>query len=246
MLIFEGDSTSATSEKINMTDRKQGKAFIFLYPETDIFDFEINGGAYSFSDKEKERQFKERIDKSESDEEKEAIRAEAVKEIRAEFRQVYSSKLNQCIDARYRRNGFSIFYAIFDGSHVSDVLDVRPEDKVIQVGMDEITHRTKRPDGTYPYPKRDYIIDQMEPLDTLWVGGFHMWDCVRKLAIRAHQRGIATLVDEDLTEFFASRIKRSDFRIEEFPGYNPKSEGERNYSFFMRPRKGKPWYYQKY
>ncbi len=158
----------------------------------------------------------------------------------------YSKKLNSCIHYRYRLNGFSIVYALLDDSSVSDIIQLKPKDKIIYVGMDSKTHRTKKINGKYPYPNQDFILNQILPVDTLVVGGFHMWDCVEKLARRAHKKGINVLVDEDLTDFFAGRIIDKDFRIKKYPTYNPKLEGQLYFESFMQARKNKPWLFQNY
>jgi hypothetical protein len=54
---------------------------------------------------------------------------------------------------------------------------------------------------TYPKPK-DIINLCSEPIDELIVGGFHIWDCVNKVARFAYKQGIKVVVDEDLTQFF--------------------------------------------
>ena len=163
------------------------------------------------------------------------------------FRPTYAAKLNSCIDWRYRKKGFSIVYAVLDDCNVSDVIDLRNDDRIIQVGMDSKTHRTKKEDGEYPYPNQDHILNQLMPVDELVVSGFHMWDCVDKLARRAYEREINTLVDEDLTEFFPHRIlKDRDFRVKRYPTYNPKRRGGGSFQRFIEARKDKPWLWQDY
>lgn len=141
------------------------------------------------------------------------------------FKNRYGHALNQCIDLRYRQNGFEINYVIFDKHPISDVINIQASDKIIEAGIDYKTHTTKRVDGTYLYPDPDYILDQLPKLKTLTISGFHLWDCVERLAERAHERGLNVLVDEDLTELFAGRLNDPDFRID---------------------RKGEPWFWQNY
>ena len=165
----------------------------------------------------------------------------------AEFRQKYSRLLNQCIDARYRQDGFKIFYAIFDGHEMSDVIDLRPDDRVICAGLDFKTHTTEKPDGTFPYPDPEYILAQLGDVQVLRVAGFHMWDCVEKLAKCAHEKGIDTLVDEDLTEFFTFRVKQDNLVVDKYPSYNPRdAEHPRHFERFMQARKEKPWLWKDY
>ena len=163
-----------------------------------------------------------------------------------EFRQRYSQTLNRCIDVRYRQNGFRISYAVFDGSPIDRIIELRDDDRVIEVGMDFETHTTELPDKTYPYPNQDFILNQLETLQVLRVAGFHMWDCVEKLARRAHERGLDVLVDEDLTEFFPMMLRHSGFRVDRFPSYNPRDRGESIFEGFIEARKGKPWLWQEY
>ncbi len=112
--------------------------------------------------------------------------------------------------------------------------------------MDSQTHRTKREDGTYPYPNQDYILNQLGFPTRLVVAGFHAWDCVEKLARRAYERGISTLIDEDLTEFFVGRFKDKDFRVKTYPTYNARKHQRSMFEMFMKAREGKPWLWQEY
>jgi len=110
------------------------------------------------------------------------------------------------------------------------------------------THTTKI-NGKYPYPDTDFILNQLEKGGDLWVTGFHLWDCVQKVAERAYSRGWKTLIDEDLTEALQYRIRDSDFRVDKFLTFNPFAwDDERDKSFsaeFLKAR-SKPWMWQDY
>ena len=194
----------------------------------------------------REREFAERSKEVKSEAGMRALRDEAEKDMIGEYRKFYGPMLNACIDARYRQREFAVFFALLDGTGISGLLDVRKDDRVVYVGMDEKTHRTKDLNGKYPYPDQDHILNQLGPVSTLRVGGFHMWDCVERLARRAHERGLDVLVDEDLTEFFAWRIKDRDFRVAEYPTYSPRSAGDARFEEFMDARRDKPWLWQDY
>lgn len=157
------------------------------------------------------------------------------------FSKLYSEKLNECIDLRYRQKNFKINYVIFNDTRVSKIINVRKEDKIIKAGLDFITHCKKK-----VYPEQDFIINQLEDIRQLVVGGFHMWDCVEKFAKRAYEREINVLVDEDLTEFFAGRLKDSDFKTNTYPTYNPKKNCGGLFEFFINARKERPWLWQDY
>jgi arabinogalactan endo-1,4-beta-galactosidase len=73
-----------------------------------------------------------------------------------------------------------------------------------------------------------------------------MWDCVEKLARRAHERGIDVLVDEDLTEFFAGRLKDRDFKVKSYPTYDARKHQRSMFDMFMEARRNKPWLWQEY
>ncbi len=228
---------------------KQNKTFIFLYPQQEIFDFELEFGSGIVDDKwwaARKTYFEPKLAKVKNQQEKQAIQAEARKDRTQFFRPTYKRLLNQCISQRYRKNDFQIVYALLDNEPLADIMVRRPEDKVIFVGMDAKTHRTKRQDGTFPYPDQDYILNQISPTSRLVVGGFHMWDCVEKLAKTAYDKGISVLVDEDLTEFFPTRTTQKGFKTRVYPSYNPRALEGDMFEMFMGARKNKPWLWQKY
>jgi len=162
------------------------------------------------------------------------------------IRQRYRKVLNQAIDMRYRQQGFGINYVIFDRHPISEVITLQPNDRIIEAGIDFETHRTKGPDGEHPYPSPDYILDQLTGLRMLRVAGFHLWDCVEKLAKRAYERGVDVLVDEDLTEVLPGALTLSGFQVASYPSYDPRAQGDLMYEFFMNARKDKPWLWQNY
>jgi hypothetical protein len=228
------------------SDAAAQKTFVFLYPQADIIDCELRKGSITLKVWPREKEFAARTERVTSEEGMKMLRKEATDDMTREFSKIYGPMLNASIDARYRQQGYSVFFALLDGTNISDIIDVRPVDRIIYVGMDEKTHRTKGKDGKYPYPDQDYILNQLGTISKLRIGGFHMWDCVEKLARQAYKRNLDVLVDEDLTEFFGWMIGKADFRVDRYPNYDPRSGGQRELEWFMDARKGKPWLWQDY
>ena len=191
------------------------KQFVFLYPIAKIFNYEI-------------KYYTQKFDKAEA----------------KIYKKNYKLALNTCINARYRQNGFSINYAIFDDCSISKIINIHPTDKIFKVGLDFKTHTTIKSDGTYSYPNQDFILDQLNVRRILRIAGFHMWDCVEKLAQKAYEKGYDVMVDEDLTEFFAWRFQKSDFNINIYPSPMPLENDSFFYQSFIRARLNKPWLYQ--
>lgn len=156
------------------------------------------------------------------------------------FKRKYKETLNRCIDVRYRQKNFIIVWALFEGHQISDVIEKQSSDKIIEVGIDFKTHTSKR-----LYPDQDFILNQIGKVQVIRIAGFHMWDCVEKLAKRAYERGLDVLVDEDLTEFFSWRLKDKDFRVDKYPTYNPRKR-DRMFKDFMIAREQRSWLYQSY
>ena len=209
----------------------------------------IKSGSYIFYDEWKKSSgshFKELFAQANSEKEKETVRIEARKDLASFFKPIYRRKLNECINLRYRNTGFDIVYVLLDGEPLSDIIEPHAEDRAIYVGMDATTHRTKMADVTYPYPNQDYILNQLGLTNHLRIGGFHVWDCVEKLAKRAHERRIDVLVDEDLTDLFVISMKKREFDPSRYPSINPRLEGEEYFENYMGCRRGVPWLWQDY
>lgn len=192
------------------------KAFVYLYPIPEYIDLEIEKGA------------------------------RMCRQSKREFRKRYREVLNACIDVRYRKHGFSVFAVNFNNHGLSNVFELRPEDRIIEAGLDFKTHTTKREDNTYPYPDNDCMLDQLQQVKILRIGGFHTWDCVEKFAKRSHERGVDTLVDEDLTQFLTYQIVDGNLKIDRYPNYRPRKLGRGYLKMFLTARKGKPWMWQDY
>jgi hypothetical protein len=169
------------------------------------------------------------------------------------FRKKYFRALNRCIKERYRQNKFGVNWALFKGHSVCHEINVESSDRLIYTDITFKTHLTEKPDGNYTYPDNNFMLNQLDLGSTehLRIAGFHIFDCVEKLAERANDRGLNVLVDEDLTEFFAGLLRFGpEFRTDCFPSYNPKEifnkEGRMSFDTWFKVRKGKPWFWQDY
>ena len=167
------------------------------------------------------------------------------KEERNAFRKAYKTVLNECIDKRYRINGFQINWAIFDSHPVSDIAEICKEDRIIEAGIDFKTHTIKK-----IYADNDYLINALEEkgkIENLIVAGFHAFSCVERLAKRAYERGIKTMIDEDLTEFLKWNMFDKGFRVDRYPNYSKErfeSMGDLKKHFFDARKE--PYFWQDY
>ncbi|MDD4784208.1 MAG: hypothetical protein PHY32_01210 [Candidatus Pacebacteria bacterium] len=155
----------------------------------------------------------------------------------------YKKILNECIDNRYRQKGFKIIYIVFDDINVSDVIKLRPEDKILKAGISYKDNMEGK------YPNWNFILQQLKDISTIRtirLAGFHMWDCVERFAQYIHEKDLDVLVDEDLTESFIPRIQDPLFRIDQYPSYQLAKSEEFIFSLFMKARQNKPWLWQKY
>ena len=233
-----------------MTEKEN--KFLFMYPIQEYFDFDIQNGAYCYyaSNRDFNEPFLRRLKNAKTKQEKNSIKEAARQAMMDKFSIIFSRLLNLTIDQRYRQRGFKINYALFDDKDVSPFVSLQTEDRIIKVGITFKEHTTKRDDGTYKYPDFNELLNKLDPNNILHLrlAGFHLWDCVDKVAKKAYERGIDVLVDEDLTEFFEFMIRRSEFRTDKYPTFNPrKTSGSKNsFALYMKPRLERPWLWQKY
>jgi hypothetical protein len=223
--------------------------FIFLYPIQEHFNVELENGSYGWNCRPWERFWNGVLSNTNSEEEKEEIQTKALREKQLRFTQVYSRVLNRCIDLRYRQEGFEINYITFNNHPISNIVEVRKGDRIIEADLDFKIHTTEV-NGEYPYPNPNFILGKLGDVSSLRVAGFHLWDCVSKIAEASYKQGCDTLVDEDLTEIFPWRMKDHNFRVSKYPTYNPfefDTLDDTHFSkMFFETRKGKPWLWQNY
>jgi hypothetical protein len=159
----------------------------------------------------------------------------------------YFRIFNNCINERYRSRGFGINFAVFDDKEVDKRIKVVEGDRIIKVGITSHDHFDDE-----EYPDFDFILNQLNLKDIkhFRVAGFHLWDCVERIAKRAYERGIDVLVDEDLTNMFASRVTHPNFRTDKYPTFElknaPTLDREWFIKAFLEARMDKPWMFQDY
>ncbi|MDD3896216.1 MAG: hypothetical protein PHP49_04240 [Bacilli bacterium] len=129
--------------------------------------------------------------------------------------------LNECIQKRYRQNGFEIIFIMYPDKEIYGI-DVKQDDKVLYtditfkeaIGYD--IEGNKKEVTDIKYPSEEDIFNKVGKVDRIVIGGYHHSDCVRRVAEYFNERGINTLVDLDLTDLFFNRYYEDDFDIENY------------------------------
>ena len=122
-------------------------------------------------------------------------------EVKLEYARIYQ----RLVKERYPDS--RMVYAMFSVPEDPDIADmsqlwngfsINGKDTVAACGVSFQKHCKSR---IYPDPKT--IVDFCpQPVGKLVIGGFHLWDCVDKIAVWAYHQGVDVMVDEDLTELF--------------------------------------------
>ena len=132
--------------------------------------------------------------------------------------------LNQCIDKRYRENGYQVVFVLYPDKKMYGIKKY-DSDKVIyaDVPFSEATFSREKSEignNFVPrYPDENQIIAKLGVVDEIVVGGFHAQDCVKRLAEKARDLGIKSLVDLDLTDLFFYLYKQDCYFVKE--SYSP-------------------------
>lgn len=155
--------------------------------------------------------------------------------------------LSRLIDQRYRQQDYRVAWTLFRPAEVREAPDavytlLRPEDARVtaSVSFKELCR--------YIYPDLNDMLAQLpRPLTRLVLGGFHLHDCVDKLAAHAYTAGIPTVIDEDATEkfFFCMQEPSRLADICDSPGPSAILGHFNNYlplhEYQTSQRRGKPW-----
>lgn len=132
--------------------------------------------------------------------------------------------LNECIQKRYRDNGYQVVYVLYPDKDIFGIIP-KKEDRIIYTdilfsensAVDE-NGNTKK-DFIPKYPNEQLLIKQLGDIEELVIGGYHFSDCVKRVGETALNMGINTVIDLDLTDLFFNLYKQEEyFNLKE---YNP-------------------------
>ena len=126
--------------------------------------------------------------------------------------------LNEAIEKRYREKGYQVVFALYPNKEIFGIIP-QLGDKVIftDVSFEQAINTKGEKDFTPKYPSEKFLLEQLGAVEELIVGGYHYSDCVWKVAEKAQQKGISTLVDLDMTDLFFSLYRKEDyFDLEEY------------------------------
>ncbi len=221
------------------------KKFVFLFPDNFHFSVEIMNGSYSWNCPSWKKRWSSTLLKAKDEFEKKDLKEKALKEKFFRYLPNYFRVFNKCVNERYRKENFQINWVSLNNAPVSQYVETFSKDKIILSGVNY-----KEKNELSEYPNFSKLINEIGDCDHLRVGGYMVWDCVSKLAREGYERGLDVLIDEDLTDFFNSRIKIPSFRTNVYPSINFKEAYSKVAGFgfedFMSSRRGKPWFYQNY
>ena len=124
--------------------------------------------------------------------------------------------LNDTIDKRYRQKGYQVIFALYPDRELYGV-EQRDGDKIIytDIPFSDVNPKDEKgnikKDYIPKFPDERLLIEQLGDVDELIVGGYHSMECVRRVAEKALDSGINTLVDLDLTDLFFNVYKQKDY-----------------------------------
>lgn len=121
--------------------------------------------------------------------------------------------LNETIDKRYRNKGYQVVFALYPDRELYGI-EQKYGDKIIYTDIpfseasayDESGNEKKN--FVPKYLDEKLLIKHLGDVEELVVGGYHVMDCVKRVAEVALQSGINTLVDLDLTDLFFNVYKQ--------------------------------------
>lgn len=119
-----------------------------------------------------------------------------IKEYMEDFNTDTIRLLNKVIDFRYRQKGYQIYYATFPDIRGIE-LSLEQKDKVIKANTPywSLAYRCR-------YPNEYKLLKHLGETDHLVICGFHLPDCIKKVARAALKNKINTIIDMDLCELF--------------------------------------------
>ena len=130
--------------------------------------------------------------------------------------------LNDTIDKRYRKKGYQVVFVLYPDKELYGI-EKCDGDKIIytDIPFSEASaydsEGNEKKNFTPKYPNEIFLIKQLGSVDELVIGGYHVMDCVKRVAELALQSDISTLVDLDLTDLFFNVYKQNNyFNIEEY------------------------------
>lgn len=130
--------------------------------------------------------------------------------------------LNECIQKRYREKGYQVVFALYLDKNLYGII-LQPNDRIIYTDIkftesSGIEENGRKKESFIPkYPSEKYLLEQLDSVDYLVVGGYHAQDCVRRVCEYALDCGINSIIDLDMTDFFFHLYKNTDyFKIEEY------------------------------
>ena len=130
--------------------------------------------------------------------------------------------LNETIEKRYREKGYQVVFVLYSDRDLYGI-EKKEVDKVI---FTDIFFS----DSSNRYPSEELLLNQLGNIDELVVGGYHVLDCVKRVAENALLKGINTLVDLDLTDLFFKLYQQKEY----FDIYNYDPDKLRSFMVYRR------------